>query len=308
MRVIVFGGSGFLGSHVADALTVAGHDVVIYDIIESPYLSPGQTMVIGDILDVASVEKAVRGCDVIYNFAGIANIDECVVQPIDAVKSNVLGNIITLETARKAEIKRFIFASSVYVYSESGTIYRSSKQACELFIEDYHTLYGLPYTIVRYGSLYGERASEWNSVRHLIKEALLTGKMTYHGSGEETREWIHVKDAASLSVEILSPEFENQRIILTGNRSMKYREFLEMTREIMGKKVEIVYEPSEREAHYKITPYLFNPKLGRKLVSNPHIDMGQGILLHITEIYSELHKEKHEEMGFLSNSNKTETS
>lgn len=295
-----------MGSHVADALTAAGHDVVIYDIRESPYLQPEQTMILSDILDVASVEKAVQGCDVVYNFAGIADVDECAARPIDTVKSNILGNITALEAAQKANVKKFVFASSVYVYSESGTIYRSSKQACELFIEDYHSLYGLPYTIVRYGSLYGERANEWNSVYRLIRAALLTGKMTYHGSGEETREWIHVKDAASLSVEILKPEFENQRVILTGSQSMKYREFLEMIREILDKKVEIIYGPRERSAHYEVTPYLFNPKLGRKLVSNPHIDMGQGILLYITEIYGELHKEKHEEMGFLSDGDETE--
>lgn len=302
MRIIVFGGSGFLGSHVADALTAAGHDVSIYDTKESRYLQPGQKMIIGDLLDVASVEKAVQGCEVVYNYAGIADIDECSLRPIDTVKHNVLGNVIILEAARNAGVKRFVFASSVYVYGESGTIYRSSKQACELFIEDYNTLHGLPYTIVRYGSLYGERASEWNSVFRLIKEALLTGKMTYRGTGEEVREWIHVKDAADLSVEILKPDFENQRITLTGNQSMRYSEFLEMIREILGKKVEIVYEPSVRGAHYEITPYLFNPKLGRKLTGNPHIDMGQGILLYITEIYRGLYKDKHYEMGHYFNS------
>jgi UDP-glucose 4-epimerase len=306
MRVVVFGGSGFLGSHVADALSADGHDVVIYDIRKSPYLLPGQTMFVGDILDVASVEKAVQGCDVIYNFAGIADIDECADRPVDAVKYNIMGNTIALEAARKADIKRFIFASSVYVYSESGAIYSSSKRACELFIEDYQRLYGLPYTIARYGSLYGERASGWNSIHRLIREALSTGKITYYGSGDELREWIHVKDAARLSVQILQPEFENQHIILAGNQLMKYRELLEMIREIIGSKAEIVYKPKQRVAHYKLTPYSFSPKLGRKLTINPHIDLGQGILMYIAEIHSDLHKEKHEEMGFFLNSDETE--
>jgi UDP-glucose 4-epimerase len=62
--------------------------------------------------------------------------------------------------------------------------------------------------------------------------------------------------------------------------------------------------PAERKAHYKITPYNFSPKLGRKLVNNPHIDMGQGMLQCMAEIYETTHNEKHEEMGlFISGKN-----
>jgi len=301
MRIIVFGGSGFLGSHVADALTAAGHDVVIFDAKNSPYILPEQKMVVGDILDEESVEKAVQDCDVVYNFAGIADIDECVYRPVDTVKYNILGNVIVLEAARKANVKRFIFASSVYVYSRAGSIYRASKQACESFIENFGALHGLPYTILRYGSLYGERADERNSIYRLIKEALSTGQIIYHGTGEETREYIHVKDAAALSVEVLRPEYKNQHVILTGNTSMKYADLLEMVKEMLGNKVEIVYNEKKSDTHYKITPYSFNPKLGRKLVNNPHIDMGQGLLNCMAEIYEEIHQEKYEEMGLLLN-------
>jgi UDP-glucose 4-epimerase len=299
MRVVVLGGSGFLGSHVADALTGAGHDVVVYDNRESPYLLPEQTMVVGDILDEELLDRAVEGSEAVYNYAGIADIDECAIRPVDTARLNVVGNCVALEAARKAGVKRFVFASSVYVYSESGAVYRSSKQASELFTEDYQTLFGLPYTIVRYGSLYGERAGEWNSIRRFIRQGLETGEIVYHGTGDETREWIHVRDAARLSVDILEPEYENQRVIITGNQSMRYRDFLEMIREILGNKVTVVYQPSTRGAHYKITPYLFSPKMGYKLVSNPHIDLGQGLLACIADIHKELHQEQHEEMGLL---------
>ncbi|MBU0568820.1 NAD(P)-dependent oxidoreductase [bacterium] len=299
MNAVIFGGSGFLGSHVADALTETGHKVIIFDLRHSPYLHSDQKMVIGDILDMDKVFSAVEACDVIYNFAGIADIDECAGKPIETVKYNILGNSIILEAARKAKTRRFVFASSVYVYSNTGAFYRSSKQACESFIEDYNKLYGLPYTVLRFGSLYGERADERNSIYKLIKNALLTGKIVYHGTGDEQREYIHVKDAAALSVKILEPEFKNQHVILTGNLAMEYRDLLEMIREMLGNRVEIVYKEKERDAHYKVTPYAFNPKLGRKLVNNPHIDMGQGLLNCMKEIYEQIHQEKHEEMGWL---------
>ena len=297
MKVVIFGGSGFLGSHIADALTDRGHEVVVFDINKSPYIRPGQTMVVGNILDAGHVEEVTNGCDVVYNLAGIADIDECVSGPVESIKNNILGNAVALESARKAGVKRFVFASSVYVYSQSGSFYRSSKQACESFIDNYYSIYGLPYTILRYGSLYGDRAGKNNGIYKLLKETIEKGKIQHPGDGEEVREYIHVRDAAELSVNILAEEYENEHIILTGNQSLKYKDLLEMIREIFGNRFEIEYLDRRRTGHYKITPYSFNPRIGRKLVKNPFVDMGQGLLNCIADIYEELHQEKKEEMG-----------
>ena len=111
MKVVVFGGSGFLGSHVVDALTDAGHDVNVYDISSSRYLRSSQSMIVGDILDSRKVEEAVMDADVVYNFAGVADINDASQRPLDSVKYNILGNSIILEACRKAKVKRFVFAS-----------------------------------------------------------------------------------------------------------------------------------------------------------------------------------------------------
>jgi len=126
MKVAVFGGSGFLGSHVADALTDSGYDVLIYDVNPSPYLSKGQRMIVGDLLDHKRVEEAVSGSDYVYNFAGIADLDEASQKPLESVKINILGNSIVLEACRKFSVKRFVFASTLYVYSKAGSFYRST--------------------------------------------------------------------------------------------------------------------------------------------------------------------------------------
>ena len=301
MKILVTGGSGFLGSHVVDALSAAGHEVTIFDIHKSPYLRPDQKMIVGDILDLACLDKIVDNQDVVYHFAGIADIDECATRPVDTAKYNILGTVQFLEACRRAGIKRFVFASSAYVYSDSGSFYAASKQACESFIENFSELYGLKYTCLRYGSLYGKRSDERNSIYRLIKQAVQNGKIVYRGTGEEIREFIHVQDAAQISVAILRPEFENQRIILTGLEKMRYIDLLEMIREMLGNKIEIEILPSERKAHYKITPYNFSPRLGRKMVNNPHIDMGQGLLQCMAEVYEKVHNEKHQEMGLFVN-------
>lgn len=113
MRVVVFGGAGFLGSHVADALSDAGHKVTIFDSMASLYVRPDQEAVTGDILDADSVVAAVKGCESIYNFAGIADIEDANARPLDTVRSNILGNTILLEAARKVNVKRFVFASTL---------------------------------------------------------------------------------------------------------------------------------------------------------------------------------------------------
>ena len=76
MKMCVLGGSGFLGSHVADHLTLAGHDVCVYDRNPSPWLRPEQMMIVGDLMDLDSLNKALAGCEVVYNFAAIADLDE----------------------------------------------------------------------------------------------------------------------------------------------------------------------------------------------------------------------------------------
>ncbi len=287
-----------MGSHVADALTDAGHEVTILDIHKSTFARTSQKMIVGDILDESVLKSALKGQDAVYHFAGIADIDECAVKPIETAKYNILGTVKLLEFSRLEGVKRFVFASSVYVFSNSGAFYRSSKQACESFIQNYQELFGLPYTCLRYGSLYGERADRRNSIYNLLYQALSEGKITYSGRGDEIREFIHVRDAAESSVEILAPKFENQFVILTGNEKYTYVQLLNMIREIMNDEIQIEILPTCRKAHYRITPYNFSPKLGKKLVNNPHIDMGQGLLKCLAEIYDAKNMKEKKLNGF----------
>jgi Nucleoside-diphosphate-sugar epimerases len=295
MKAIVFGGAGFLGSHVADVLTESGYETVIYDIKASPYLQKSQQMIVGNILDESGVQKAVQGCDIVYNFAGIADIDEASARPLDTVRYNIVGNSIILEACRNAGVKRFIFASSIYVYSKEGSFYRSSKQACELLIENYNEVYNIPYTVLRYGSLYGPRSDKRNAIYSFIQQALTEGKITRLGDGEELREYVHVHDAAKGSVDILSDEFVNQHVIITGYQQMKVKDVLIMIREMLDNKINIEFLPPTETFHYEITPYSFSPRVGRRLTSKTYFDLGQGILDMIYDVYKMNHETIEEE-------------
>jgi UDP-glucose 4-epimerase len=287
-KAIVFGGSGFLGSHVADSLTEKGFDVTIFDIKKSSYLQDNQEMIVGDILDTQQLDDVIKGHDIVYNFAGIADIDECHKRPIDTIKYNILGNGYILESAARNKVKKYLFASSAYVYSSSGSFYRISKQSSELFVESFTKENNMNYIILRYGSLYGDRADNRNSLHRMIANAIKKKKIDYQGDGNETREYIHVKDAADLSVEALNEKYNDQILMLTGAKSIKYGDLLEMIKEMFQNKVEIVMHANKSKTHYKMSPYSFNPKMAKKLVCNPHIDLGQGILNLIGEIHSKL--------------------
>ena len=287
MKVIVFGGSGFIGSHVADCLTEAGYEVVIFDLKPSPYLLPTQEMITGNILDREAVAKAVSGCDIVYNFAGVADIEEAHRKPLETVENNILGTTIVLEACRQNEVKRFVFASTIYVYSEAGSFYRSSKQACELIIEDYSKVFGVPYTILRYASLYGPRADERNYIYKILKQAITENKIISFGKSDDLRDYIHVKDAARYSVDILSKEFENQHVIITGNRPIRRDELLNMIKEMLGNAIEVDFSPIESELHYTVTPYSFSPRAAKVYRGNYYLDLRQGLLECINEIYQQ---------------------
>ncbi len=289
-NVLVLGGSGFLGSHVADALGDAGYRVRIFDLAPSRYVRRDQQMIVGDLLDAEAVAAAAAGCRVVYNFAGLADINDAKNRPVDTVALNVLGNIHALEAARRAGVRRFVFASTVYVYSESGSFYRASKQASERFVEAYWERYGLKYTILRYGSLYGRRADWRNGIHRLLKQAMDTGKVHYQGSGDAMREYVHVSDAARLSVEVLSEDYANKHLVLTGHERMQVRNLLRMLAEMLPQGLDVSFGDHTEDGHYVMTPYAFHPKVGHKMVANNYVDLGQGLL----DCLAELHERKHE--------------
>lgn len=286
--VLVLGGSGFLGSHVADALSNEGYKVRIFDRQKSLWIRGDQQMIIGDMLDQSSLSEAVKGCMAVYNFAAIADLNEALTKPIETAQVNILGNVHVLEACRIHKVKRYVYASTVYVHSREGGFYRCSKQAAENYVEEYQRSYGLDYTVLRYGSLYGPRSDHHNGLWRIVKEILQTGIVKYEGNVESVREYIHVEDAARASVHALGEDFKNQHVVLTGQEPMRVLDMLKMLAEIMGIKKEVQFENLPYAGHYIRTPYAYQTKLGRKYIPPMHVDLGQGLLELISEVKHEL--------------------
>ena len=277
---------------MADSLSEAGYCVRIYDRKPSPWLRSDQLMFVGDLLDNSALSDAVRGCEIVYNFAALADLNEALDKPIETVRVNVLGNACVLETCRKHGVGRFVYASTVYVYSRQGGFYRCSKQAAEHYVEEYRDSYGLDYTILRYGSLYGPRADVSNGLYRVVRKAMETGVVSYVGSADALREYIHVEDAARASVAALGEEFRNQSVVLTGHEAMRVLDLLEMLSEILGLDKPVQFEEIAQPGHYVRTPYAYQPKLGRKYVPPLHVDLGQGLIQLIDEIRRGMHDDR----------------
>lgn len=291
-RAVVTGGSGFLGSHIADALTERGVEVVVLDRRPSPWLRESQRMEVADLLDRAALDRALAGADVVFHLAALADLEGAHEAALATAESNVLGTVRALEAARSAGVSRFVLASTVYVYSRAGGFYRVSKQACEAYVEEYQRQHGLAYTILRYGSLYGPRSDESNGVYRLLRQAAREGKVRLVGHPEDVREYVHVEDAARLSVDALSGEFVNQHLTITGPHPTRLRDLLTMFSEILGREVRTEWvppRPGGDDVHYRVTPYSYTPRLGRKLTASCFVDMGQGLL----QLLDVLHAEEH---------------
>lgn len=174
-NVVVIGGSGFLGSHLADALTDRGYRVTVFDVRPSPWLRPEQEMIVGNVLDEGEVQKALAGAHYVYHLAGIADIGKSVESPRETLEKNIIGSANVFDACVQAGIERLMYASTIYVYSQHGSFYRVSKQTVEHMLEAYYEQYALKYTILRYGSLYGPRSQEWNGMKRYITQAVRDG-------------------------------------------------------------------------------------------------------------------------------------
>ena len=122
------------------------------------------------------MKKAVKNQDFVFHFGGLSGINESLEKPLETAKTNILSTLKLLELSRQFKLKRFVYASSVYVNSDQGGFYKSSKKAAEDYIEEYYKRYKLNFTILRFGTIYGTRANKENTINNIIDNAIKYGQ------------------------------------------------------------------------------------------------------------------------------------
>ncbi|MFZ0386717.1 MAG: NAD-dependent epimerase/dehydratase family protein [Solirubrobacteraceae bacterium] len=258
MRVLVTGGSGFIGSHVVDKLTARGHEAVIYDLRPSPWHPPNAIeTVIGSVTDREALERAMSGCDAVAHLAAMADVNDVHRDPEDAEQVNSRGTAAVLEAARRAGVKRVAYASTIWVYSDCAPdvvdeetllappshLYTSTKLAGELYCKAYQELYGIDYTILRFGIPYGPRAREAAVIPAFVNKALAGDPLTLSGDGLQSRKFVYVEDLADGVASGLDDAAVNRVYNLASDESVTIKQIAETIQELMGG-VEIVYTPA----------------------------------------------------------------
>ena len=282
-RILVIGGSGFIGSHLADKLSKDGHKVIIFDKKKSKYINPEQVFIKGDILNIKKLKEAVIKTDIVFHFGGIADIEYSKNNSKECLETNIIGTNNLLEIVSQMKIKpKIFFGSTLYIYSKYGSIYRISKEACENLIYEYEKNYGINYLILRFGTIYGTRTNNNNSMFNYI-EKILNHKnkslLRLKVSGNELREFIHVHDVANICSDLIFKKNNeiNKSFIITGLDKLKISDLIELIMEIANKKIKISFSKNNTD-HYKITPFSSKINITEKIVPKTYVDIGSGIL------------------------------
>ena len=285
MKIIVLGGSGFIGSHVADALSRKGHKVTIFDKKKSKWLRRDQKMIVGDIFNYNALEKAISDNKIVYNFAALSDIDQARHEPLSCAKVNILGTVQALNLCHKYKVRRFIQASSIYATSSQGGFYSCSKRAAEDYLVEFNKRHKLNYTILRFGSVYGFRSDKNNGIKRILDKAISQRKIIYSGNKKAVRKYINVWDAAKGCVEILKSRYENKCIILTGQKSIKISKLLKFLSKTLNINSKIIFKDEKPSTgHYIKTPNLYEAKKGRGLLLKSRINFHDGLLQLIQDI------------------------
>jgi len=256
MNVLVTGGSGFIGSHIVDKLITEGYDVTVLDHRVRPHRDEVEFVDV-DLLDLQSMIQATRGFDYIFHLAAVSNVNYAYDHPVYTIKLNNVGTANVLEGAKQNGVKRVIFASTVWVYTGSdgqevdesspfympgaGHIYSSSKISSEFYINDYQILYGLPFTILRYGIPYGPRMREELLIPIFLGKAFSGEPLTIQGDGSQFRNFVYVEDLAEANVLSLSDSAKNEIINLDGKRKVTIKEVADTIKKLLGDFVKIDY-------------------------------------------------------------------
>ena len=259
MRVAVTGGAGFIGSNVVDALLVHGHEPIVIDIRPAHRRDVAALCI--DVHDRAAMVNALVDCDAVFHLAAVANVNDAYDDPSECINLNVLGTAQTLDAARQAGVRRFVLASTVWVYNaadghepldedaamtprEVGHVYTASKLAAEMIVHSYAQLYGQEFTILRYGIPFGPRMRTALAIPQFVAKAMAGEPIRIQGDGSQFRRYVYVEDLADAHILALGPAGANHVINIEGEVPVSMRDMVDAVAAALGCEVLVEYGPA----------------------------------------------------------------
>ncbi|VVQ33804.1 UDP-glucose 4-epimerase [Pseudomonas fluorescens] len=266
-RILVTGGAGFIGSHLVEALLESGYSVRVLDDLSSGKLSNlpidrcHLTLVVGDVADAPTVERAMKDCSAVVHLAAVASVQASVDDPVATHQSNFVGTLNICEAMRQAGVRRVVYASSAAIYGNNGegmaitedtpknplTPYAADKLASEHFLDFYRRQHGLEPVILRFFNIYGPRqdpSSPYSGVISIFSErAQKKLPITVYGDGEQTRDFVYVNDLVKVLVQAVGESKPIIEPVNVGfNRSTSVNELVATLSELLGRPVTLNHD------------------------------------------------------------------
>lgn len=264
MKCLILGGAGFIGSHLAEGLLAAGHQVKIFD---RPNLVRPENLLAdpriewhdGDFLNQDDVARAMPGVEILFHLVSATLPKSSNDNPLYDVESNIMGTLRVLDLARIHQVKRVIFASSggtVYGIPQTVPIaethateprvsYGISKLTIEKYLHLYHALHGMEYCVLRIANPFGERqrvSTAQGAVAVFLHQALHNQTIHIWGDGSVTRDYIYIKDVVQAFIQALSYTGEQRVFNIGSGHGLSINDILAAIENLLDKPVERSYE------------------------------------------------------------------
>jgi len=297
--VLVTGGAGFIGSNIVEALLQKGYSVRVLD-----NLSTGRKerllefidkieLIEGDIRDMKTVEYSLKDIDYILHQAALPSVTRSVENPIETSDCNIKGTLNILDAARRANVKRIVYASSSSVYGNAEELpkkekmqlkplspYAVTKISMEYYFDVFNNVYGIESIGLRYFNVYGPRQnpkSEYAAVIPRFINAILNDeKPVIYGSGEQTRDFTFVGDVIQANLLAMNAKGISHEVFNTARgESISINKLLEKINSLLGKNIEPVYtKPREGDIMYSLADI---SKAKERLGYKPEYDIEDGL-------------------------------
>lgn len=295
MKILVTGGAGFIASHIIDKLVELEHEVVVIDNLSSGKIEHINSRCRFYKCDITNYETMklifdIESPEVVIHHAAQIDVQTSFKEPAVDAQNNIIGTINVLECCRQTNVRKIIYPSSAAVYGnpkylpvdenhpvEPISFYGVSKHTPCHYIKVYSDLYNINYTIFRYSNVYGPRQGNngEGGVVSIFSDRLLKKEVCYiYGDGQQTRDFIYVRDVANANVLALD-KGDNEIIDISTNKPVTINELYKIMKEISGSSGSVEYK-EDREGDI-LHSYLDNEKALKYLGWKPQYDVENGM-------------------------------
>jgi len=294
MKVLVTGGAGFIGAHVASQLLEDGAEVAILDNLVTGFrelIPEGASFVEGDLSDSNLLNKVLQGCDAVIHMAASSIVPDSVADPLKYFENNLTNSLNLLEAVRAQKVPRFVFSSTAAVYGEPESVpikesdpllpsspYGASKLGFENYLQAYTASFGLKAVSLRYFNAYGPgelHEPETHAVPNFVEAALKKKPLTVYGDGRMIRDYVYVEDIARAHLDVLDLDASYDVFNIGDGAGTSVSTLVKEVFAAVGRETEVVYEPPRPGDPEKLISDI--AKIKKEVGWTPKVGLRQGL-------------------------------